>query len=104
MAENLHDFSPGQALDFLERMIANENPLVRSNVARALARIATPETIAMLFNLYADADYGVKREALKGFKQLHQRIAVNSLKLEPETERKIKTLITEEKSRGEWII
>jgi hypothetical protein len=104
MAENLYEYAPGAATDFLNKMAANENALIRSNVVRALARIARPETIETLFRLFADADYRVRRETLKNLKQLRQRIVANEIVVPEELQVRITTLLDAEKRRGEWIL
>jgi tetratricopeptide (TPR) repeat protein len=104
MAENLYEYAPGKAMEYLRRTVADGNPLVRSNIVRALSRLAVPESIDLLFGLYADTDYGVKREVLKALKQLQQKISSNAVTLDPGVEQKIKTLISQEKAKGEWII
>src|SRR3989339_144956 len=104
MAENLYEYAPGAALDFLGKMAVNPNPLIRANVMLALARIGRPETVEMLLKLHGDADYRVKREALKNLKLLNQKIAAQTLSLSPGISLKVSTLLEEEKKKGEWIL
>jgi tetratricopeptide (TPR) repeat protein len=103
MALNLYEFNPGEALNFLSNMAKNTNPAIRSNVIQALATIANPETIEILFNLYADSDPKVKGEALKSIKDLETKIDKEEVKIDPVLQHKIKYTIANEKSKKEWI-
>ena len=104
MAENLYEYAPGAALDFLGKMAVNPNPLIRANVMLALARIGRPETVEMLLKLHGDADYRVKREALKNLKLLNQKITAQTLSLAPGISATISALLDDEKKKGEWIL
>ena len=74
MAQNLYEYAPGTAVDFMTKMARNENPLIRTNIVQALANISKPETLELLFELYDDSDMQVKREVLKNLKLLNQKI------------------------------
>lgn len=104
MAENLYEYAPGAAHDFLGKMAANTNPMIRANVVQALARIARHETIEILFTLYNDTDARVKREVLKYFKQLLQKTTANAIILPAGLEDKIRAVLDEEKQKGDWIL
>lgn len=104
MAQNLFDYAPGAAIDFLSKMVKNENALVRSNVVYALAYIAKPETLDMLFDLFYDKDSRVKREVLKSIKQLYEKHSAGAVNLDKVALEKIRYLINEERTRGEWIV
>lgn len=103
MAQNLYEYAPGAAIEFLEKMARNDNALVRSNVVQALTIIAKPDTLEILFRLYQDNDPRVKREALKRMKQLMQKISSGSVELSESLRQQLAALIAEEKSKGEWI-
>ena len=64
MAQNLYEYAPSAAVDFITKMVKNDNPSIRTNIVQALANIAKPETFEMLFELYNDNDLHVKREVL----------------------------------------
>jgi hypothetical protein len=104
MAENLYEYAPLMAADFLQKMAANENPLIRANVIHALGRIAKPETIEMLFSLFADPDLRVRREVLKALKTLNQKILSRAVFIDPDIAHRIAAFIEQEKQRGEWIM
>jgi tetratricopeptide (TPR) repeat protein len=104
MAENLYEYAPVAAKNFLNKMATNENALIRANVVRALARVACPETVGLLLRLFEDEDYRVKREALKNLKQLRQRLAANEISVPEELHARIEALLDNEKRRGEWIL
>lgn len=103
MAQNLYEYAPGAAMEFLEKMARNDNPLVRSNVVQALTLIAKPETLEILFRLYQDSDPRVKRESLKRMKQLMQKVNAAVIELAEPIRHRLGNLIDEEKSKGEWI-
>ena len=103
MAENLYEYAPGAAMDFMRTMVKNEHPLIRTNVVSALARIARQESIELLLELYSDNDYRVKREVLKHMKLLQQRISAAALILKPGVGERIAAVLQEEKTKGEWI-
>ncbi|MBN1823699.1 MAG: tetratricopeptide repeat protein [Endomicrobiales bacterium] len=104
MAQNLYEYAPGAATDFVNRMVKNENPLIRTNIVQALAYIARPETLEILFKMYNDKDLRVKREVLKNLKMLKQKAAAGAIYLKPEALEKVNALLEQEKSKGEWII
>ena len=103
MAQNLYEYAPGAAVDFIKKMVKSENPSIRTNIVQALANIARVETLEMLFDLYNDSDQRVKREVLRNLKSLNQKIATGALSLDAAIAAKVKLLINEEKDRGEWI-
>jgi hypothetical protein len=103
MAQNLYEYSPSAAVEFIAKMARNDNPAIRTNIVQALANIAKPETFEMLFELYSDKDQRVKREVLRNLKALNQKISAGSISVGPETAEKVKFLLTEEKDKGEWI-
>lgn len=103
MAQNLYEYDPVAALDFITKMATNTNPLVRTNIVQALANISKPETFGLLFMLYDDADPRVKREVLRNLKMLNQKSATGVISLEEPVTERIRSLIAKEKDRGEWI-
>jgi len=103
MAQNLYEYAPGAAVDFITKMARSENPSIRTNIVQALANIAKPETFELLFELYNDVDLRVKREVLRNLKQLNQKIGSGAVFIEAPAAEKIKYLIEIEKVRGEWI-
>lgn len=103
MAQNLYEYAPAAAIDFLSKMASNPNPLIRSNVVRALAGISSSETFNILFNLSSDPDQRVKREVLKNFKNIIQQVVSGTKYLEPEIKEKIKTILNNERLKGEWV-
>src|SRR3989339_714830 len=96
MAQNLYEYAPGSALDFLKKMSKNENPQIRSNVVRALALIANPDTIKILFDLYNDSDSTVKREVLKNFKTMAGRTNFDKTSLSASDQEKILNCLNDE--------
>ena len=103
MAQNLYEYAPSAAVDFITKMATNPNPLVRTNIVQALANIARPETFELLFELYNDVDLRVKREVLRNLKMLNQKANSGAISLDIVITEKIKSLIDKEKGRGEWI-
>ncbi len=103
MAQNLYEYAPVAAVDFIKKMVKSDNPSIRTNIVQALANIARQETFEMLFDLYNDSDPRVKREVLRNLKSLNQKIMAGTLTLDSKLGSKIKLLINEEKDRGEWI-
>ncbi|MHB9154950.1 MAG: HEAT repeat domain-containing protein [Endomicrobiales bacterium] len=104
MAENLHSYAPGAAVDFLNKMARDGNPLVRANIVRALARLSTPEALEILFGLSDDADHRVQREVIKHLRQLHHDAAGGDTALAPDLREKVNELLARAKQRGEWIM
>jgi hypothetical protein len=103
MSQNLFDYSPRAALDFLRQTLGSPNALMRANVAKALVQIARPETIDMLCELYLDKDLRVKREALKNLKEMVARIEAGSINVDDSLLQKIRGILDDERSRGEWV-
>jgi HEAT repeat protein len=103
MAQNLYEYSPSAAVDFITKMARNDNPSIRTNIVQALSNIAKPETFELLFELYEDNDPRVKREVLRNLKMLNQKISAGSVNFSAQIADKIKSLINKEKDRGEWI-
>jgi len=103
MAENLYEYAPAAAVDFLNKMARNTNPLIRANVIQALARVASVQTMEILFELYNDTDQRVKREVLKQLKQLDKKSTERTVNLEQYLHERIKSILDEEKEKGEWI-
>jgi hypothetical protein len=104
MAQNLYEYAPGAAVEFITKMAKNENPLIRTNIVQALANIAKPETFDLLFELYDDSDLRVKREVLRNLKLLNQRVLTGEITLDETVAEEINALITQEKGKGEWIL
>lgn len=103
MAQNLNEYNPGEALNFLSNMAENPNPIIRSNAVYALAQLATPETIDILFGLNSDPDERVKGEVLKNLKILEEKVGNKDVSIDPVVEHKLKYLLASEKSKSEWI-
>ncbi|MBN1621395.1 MAG: HEAT repeat domain-containing protein [Endomicrobiales bacterium] len=103
MAQNLYEYNPGEALNFLSNMVENTNPIIRSNAVQALAQIAQPETIDMLFQLYSDPDHNVKAQVLKNMKELEKKIDNKEITVDSAMQHKLKYLLVEEKSKSEWV-
>lgn len=103
MAQNLYESSPGAAVDFINKMLKNDNPLIRSNIVLSLVRISKPETTDMLIELFSDPDPRVKREVIKSLKQIKQKNDMGHNELNDLQRNKIVTLLQDEKNKGEWI-
>jgi len=103
VAQNLYEYAPGAAIDFLQKMSVNDNPLIRSNIVMALSQIASPETLEILFKLFKDNDSRVKREVIKNLNSLKQKIGAGVAQIEKASEARIAELLGEEKTKGEWI-
>jgi HEAT repeat protein len=104
MAQNLYEYAPGAAVEFITKIAKNENPLIRTNIVQALANIAKPETFDLLFELYDDSDLRVKREVLRNLKILNQRVLTGEITVEEPVAEEINALLTQEKGKGEWIL
>ena len=103
MAQNLYEYAPGAAVDFITKMARSENPAIRTNIVQALANIAKPETFELLFELCGDTDPRVKREVLRNLKALTQKIAAGTISMDATIAEKVKYYLNKEKDRGEWI-
>lgn len=66
----LHEMAPQEATAFFKQLAADRNPKIRAGIIRALAQIATPDLLEILFALRLDLDAHVKREVIKYIKQL----------------------------------
>ncbi|MFH1369032.1 MAG: HEAT repeat domain-containing protein [Elusimicrobiota bacterium] len=103
MAQNLHDYAPAAAMNFLKQMMTNENPLVRANVVLALSRISKSDTIELLLNLIEDKDDIVKREVIKNLKLIKRRVDAGTLEISETHKTRIQSLLDDELTKGEWI-
>jgi hypothetical protein len=103
MAQNLFEYNPGEALNFLMNMAEHTNAVIRSNVVHALAQIAQPETLEMLFQLYKDPDYRVKGQVLKSLKNIERKVENKEITVDAVNLNKLRYMLNEEKSKSEWI-
>lgn len=104
ISKSIFETNPSEALDFLEKMVNSQNKIVKANVVYALVQNLGPETLDMLLLLYEDTDIHVKAEVLKHLKELQTAIDNKKLILNQTMTNKIKTTLSREKSKKEWII
>ncbi|OGS26924.1 MAG: hypothetical protein A2297_00980 [Elusimicrobia bacterium RIFOXYB2_FULL_48_7] len=100
---SLYEQSPEAALAFLKETAANPNPGVRSNVVKALAVLAVPETLELLFALNNDTSESVRREVIKAIRMLGTKINNAEIQLPENIKAEIFRLFQEELDKGEWI-
>jgi tetratricopeptide (TPR) repeat protein len=102
-AKELYSASASGCMSFLREMVSNGNPLIRSNIARALSRLASPETLDMLIALWRDPSFKVRREALRELKNMRDALSRGALKLDEKSAVRLTETVKEAVSGGDWI-
>ncbi|OGS21182.1 MAG: hypothetical protein A2252_05230 [Elusimicrobia bacterium RIFOXYA2_FULL_39_19] len=102
-SRSLFEQSPDAAMNFINEMACNNNPSVRSNIIKALAVIAVPGTIDILFKMNEDKEESVRREVIKSLRYLSSKIRDSEIALPEEYIMKIKDLLHKEIEKGEWV-
>lgn len=102
-AKELHSVSGSGCMSFLREMVSNGNPLIRSNIARALSRLAFPETLDMLISLWRDPSPKVRREALRELKNMRDALRRGALNLDEKSAARLTETVKEAISGGDWI-
>ncbi len=100
---NLYEAAPAEAMKFLRTLAKDANPLVRLSIAPALARVAVPWSLDLMFDLALDVDSDVRRQVIKSLKDIKNTPAAFSA-LPEAFRRKINLFFEEEKKKAEWVI
>jgi hypothetical protein len=104
MLKSLYELNPKKTYSILEKMLKDENPLMRMNVIPALIEIGNEETFSILFSLYYnDPDVKVRGEVLRYFVRLKNKIEQGEVDLPENIKEKIIDIVRQEKAKGEWL-
>ncbi|PKN00720.1 MAG: hypothetical protein CVU77_08670 [Elusimicrobia bacterium HGW-Elusimicrobia-1] len=102
-AKELHSVSGSGCMSFLREMVSNGNPLIRSNIARALSRLAFPETLDMLISLWRDPSPKVRREALRELKNMRDALRRGALNMDEKSSARLTGAIDEAVAAADWV-